>query len=215
MLQINYPNNISFSFPKYYDCDVGWYRQAEMSTKQFFMDVIKKNFTIIDAGAQIGMYTVFFSKLASEGFVHAFEPTDTINLLNENLSFNNCNNVKTHNIALSNKDGKYKDTVYKIWSQQVTETKEFNFITIDTFTKENNIKPNLIKIDVDSYDFEVLQGSQNILTSYEPMIIVELNQGLAKRGYEPQDVIDYMKSLNYNVKHVFDGENFLFTKIKG
>ena len=214
MLSIKYGHNISFNFPRYYSNDASWYMLAESSTKQFFIDVIKPNFNIIDAGAQIGMYTVLFSKLATEGTVHAFEPTDTVNLLSDNLAYNNCKNVKIHNIALSDKDGVYNDTIFKIWSQNVIETKEFEFTTIDTFTKKNNIKVDLIKIDVDSYDFEVLQGSKEVLLSQEPIIMVELNHALGKRGYEPRHAIDFMKSIGYSVKQVYDGENYFFTKDK-
>ena len=190
MLSIKYGHNISFNFPRYYSNDASWYMLAESSTKQFFIDVIKPNFNIIDAGAQIGMYTVLFSKLATEGTVHAFEPTDTVNLLSDNLAYNNCKNVKIHNIALSDKDGVYN------------------------FTKKNNIKFDLIKIDVDSYDFEVLQGSKEVLLSQEPIIMVELNHALGKRGYEPRHAIDFMKSIGYSVKQVYDGENYFFTKDK-
>lgn len=213
---INYPNTV-YNFPRYYECDVNWYTSlihSEMETKKYFFESIKPEDCLIDAGAQIGMYSVFFSKLAPYGNVYSFEPTDTINMLNENLQYNSCSNVTTYNIALSNKDGKYVDTVYKIWSQQLVEKKEFNFLTIDTFVKESKIKPNLIKIDVDSYDFEVLQGSKQTLINHQPAIMVELNDGLSKRGHSPQLAIDFMKSVNYSIKNVFDKQNFLFMKDK-
>lgn len=212
MLRITYSDKIAYNFPKYYPNDLGWYMSAELNTKKFFIDNIKPNFNIIDAGAQIGMYSVLFSKLANEGTVYAFEPTDTISLLNDNIVFNKCHNIKLNKIALSNKDGKYTDTVYKIWSQNIVETKEFEFVTIDTFAKNNNLKIDLIKIDVDSYDYEVLQGCKEVLINQEPIVMVELNHALGKRGYEPRHAIDFMKSINYSVKQIFDGENFLFTK---
>jgi FkbM family methyltransferase len=211
MLKINYPN-ISYDFPKYYACDVEWYTWSEMETKNFFLQAIRTDDVIIDAGAQIGMYSVFFSKLAPNGKVFAFEPTDTINLLNENIKYHSCDNVSTHNVALSNKNGVHVDTIYKIWSQQLTEKKEFNFTTIDSFVLEKNIKPNLIKIDVDSYDFEVLQGSKETLIKHEPSIVVELNDGLGIRGASPKMAIDFMKSINYSVRNVFNNQNYLFMK---
>jgi FkbM family methyltransferase len=212
MLNVSYGKGVSYSFPNYYSKDASWYMSAESDTKQYFIDVIKPHFKIIDAGAQIGMYTVLFSKLAASGVVYAFEPTDTVNLLNENLIYNNCKNVFVHNVALSNKDGIYTDTIYKIWSQNVIETKEFEFMTIDSFSKNNEIKPDLIKIDVDSYDFEVLQGCKEVLIKHDPIVMVELNHALSKRGYEPKHAVEFMKSINYQVKKIFDGENFLFTK---
>jgi FkbM family methyltransferase len=214
MLTINYDKRLSYNFPKYYDCDVNWYAWSEMETKKYYLENIKPNYNIIDAGAQIGMYTVFFSKLANEGMVYSFEPTDTFVMLNENVLYNNCTNVKTYNVALSNKDGKYIDTIYKIWSKQETEKKEFEFVTIDSFILKEKIIPNLIKIDVDTYDFEVLQGSIHALKTYNPEVIVELNSELSRRGYSIQHAVDFMQSIGYRVKNIFERQNFLFTKDK-
>lgn len=212
MLRINYTSNLSFDFPHYYNFDKSWYELAETETKKFFSEVIKDDFTIIDAGAQIGMYSVLFGKLATNGKVYAFEPTDTAGMLQENLNYNNCDNVDVRKIALSNKDGKYKDVIYKLWSQNMIDDKEFEFITIDTFAKQNNLKIDLIKIDVDSYDFEVLQGSKNVLQTQEPIVVVELNHALHKRSYTPQNAIDFMDSIGYKIQRLFDNENYYFVK---
>lgn len=211
MIRINYGSR-SFDFPRYFSTDAGWYMSAEWNTKQFFESVIKEDFTIIDAGAQIGMYAVPFSKLASKGTVYAFEPTDTVDLLKENLAHNNCDNVRVQNIALSNKDGRYLDKIFKIWSQNVVDHKEFNFTTIDTFVKNNNLRVDLIKIDVDSYDYEVLLGCEKTLKDQNPIVVVELNSALEKRGFKPDDGINFMTSIGYNLQGILDGENFLFVK---
>lgn len=210
MLNIKYDNNLNFNFTDYYFQDKSWYETAEINTKKFFIDIIKPNFNIIDAGAQIGMYSVLFSKLATNGKVYAFEPTDTINMLKKNLEYNDCENVFLQNIALSNKTGIFMDKIFKVWSQNIIEEKEFEFITIDDFVKKNNLKINLIKIDVDSYDYEVLQGSKSVLESQKPFVLVELNHALSKRNYATQDAINFMTSVGYEIENVFDQENYLF-----
>lgn len=212
MLSIAYNSQITINFPHYFEEDVGWYKVAEKNTKQFFISNIKPNFTIIDAGAQIGMYSVLFSKLAYNGKIHCFEPTDTINLLNKNLEFNDCKNVETHQIALSDKDGEYEDVIYKQWSQNKIDQKKFKFSTLDTFIRRNNLLVDLIKIDVDSYDYEVLLGSKEVLSNQSPIVIVELNHALKKRGFKPEDGIEFMNSINYKIDKILDNENFIFTK---
>jgi FkbM family methyltransferase len=214
MLRIEYAydKNIFADFPYFYKEDVAWYSEAEKNTHEYFISKIKPEFSIIDAGAQIGMYSVLFSKLAVNGMVYSFEPTDTIDLLEKNLQFNNCNNVETLKLALSNKDGEFEDKIYKQWSQKLIEHKKFNFCTLDTFVRQRNILVDLIKIDVDSYDFEVLLGSKELLSKQSPIVMVELNNGLEIRGYKLQEVIQYMNSLNYFVETILDNENYIFKK---
>jgi len=212
MLKIQYGNNIEIEFPFYHSCDAGWYKEAEKKTKQFFIDSIKPNFNIIDAGAQIGMYAALFSKLAYEGNVFAFEPTETIEILKKNLQFNNCNNVILHQVALSDKDETKVDKIYRIWSQNVVDEKEFEFLTVDSFVQKNQLKIDLIKIDVDSYDYEVLLGSKNFFKNQNPIVAVELNCALSKRGYTAEQAIDFMTSIDYRLEQTLDNENFIFRK---
>ena len=213
MLTIHYKHGMVFDFPRYYGSDAGWFSSAERNTKQFLCDYIKPNFTIIDAGANIGMYTVPFAKLATQGKVYAFEPTDTIEMLKANLQYNSCtDNVVLCNQPLGQFDGKKQDIVFKVWSQNIVDNKEFDFITLDTFVTTNNLKVDLIKIDVDSYDYEVLLGGRKVLTEQNPLIIVELNHALGKRNHNVNEALVYMESIGYNLSQVLDGENYIFIK---
>ena len=210
MLTSSY-GDFTLEFPNFYACDLGWYSHAEMQTKKFYLENIQPTWNIIDAGAQIGMYSVLFSRL-TKGNVYSFEPTDTINLLNKNLEYHNCNNVQTFQKAISDRTGKFQDKVYKIWSQQVIEDREFDFIKIDDFIEQNNIKIDLIKIDVDSYDYEALISSENTLKTQSPLVVVELNYALKKRNRTVKECIDYMESLGYKQVGFFDNDNYAFRK---
>ena len=66
----------------------------------------KKGMTVIDVGANIGVYTLYFSKLVrSEGNVYSFEPAEgNYNLLQNNIQLNNCNNVTTYYNAVYKKN---------------------------------------------------------------------------------------------------------------
>jgi len=213
MITIHYKNGIVFNLPKYYECDAGWFIYAERSTKEFLCSYIKPNFTIIDAGANIGMYTVPFAKLAYEGKVYAFEPTDTIEMLKANLAYNSCElNVVLQTQPLGEKDEIKKDRVFKVWSQGIVEDKEFSFISLDTFVKKNQLKVDLIKIDVDSYDYEVLLGGRQFLTEQNPLVVVELNHALGKRNHHVKEALNYMESIGYKLKFILDNENYVFEK---
>lgn len=213
MITINYKQGVSYNFPRYYGSDAGWFTSAERNTKEFLCNYIKPNFTIIDAGANIGMYTVPFAKLAYEGKVYAFEPTDTIEMLKENLVYNSCqDNVSLQTQPLGEKDEIKNDRIFKVWSQGIVDDKQFSFITLDTFVKTNNLKVDLIKIDVDSYDYEVLLGSKQVLTEQNPLVLVELNHALGKRNHHVQEALNFMDEIGYKLKFVLDNENYVFVK---
>jgi FkbM family methyltransferase len=189
-----------------------WYNVAEKDTKKWVSNNIKCNWNIIDAGANIGIYTLPFSILANNGQIFAFEPTDTIKMLEENIKRYNLSNVVLINYPLGSKTEIKQDNIYKIWGSP-PENKLYNFTTIDDFCLNQKIERlDLIKIDVDSYDYEVLLGAEKTLKKYDPYVIVELNQALLLRNHNPQEAIELMNDLGYKNLNCFDGENYLFKK---
>lgn len=93
-----------------------------------------------------------------------------------------------------------------------SESFEYLFTTIDHFIDENNItKIDAIKFDVDSYDFEVLQGAINTIKRFDPYIIIEINnEALSKRGFSEIDVFKWLYSeAEYRTTCIFDEENYL------
>jgi FkbM family methyltransferase len=215
MINWNYNiRNTSYNIKieNYYENDKHWYENAEIETKKFIQNILKENSNIIDAGAQVGMYSLLFSIICPQGKIHSFEPTDTINFLNKNIQLNDLKNIETYKIALSNKSGKFVDKIFKVWSESIIEEKLFDFITIDDFVDQRNIEIDLIKIDVDSYDYEVLLGAKKTLLEQNPIVIVELNHALEKRGFRPEDGMNFMSEIGYKLDRVLDVENYIFIK---
>lgn len=209
-INIDYGNNILITLNEDYEKNGSWTATAEKQTKKWFVENIKKDWNIFDIGANVGMYTALFSKLGNK--TYSFEPTDTIQILKNNMHVLNFTNIDFFDYAVSNKNGKFIDNIHKIW-QHTTLNQEFDFITIDKFVELNSIdKLNLIKIDTDGYDFEVLQGSINTLRFLKPVIIVELNTtALKMRNQIPEEAIKFMKDNNYVLLDILDGENYLFS----
>ena len=57
---------------------------------------------------------------------------------------------------------------------------------------------NLLKIDVDGYDFKVLEGATKLLTKFKPCVLVELcESALAAQGDSVRDIFGLLKSLGY------------------
>jgi len=214
IISTNLPNGEKIELISYYDEFIDYYPNCEMQSKHWCISNIKKDWHIFDIGANIGYYTILFSKLAPEGVVYSFEPTDTIKMLEENIKYHKLKNVRVYSFAFSNRTGRFQDKIYKIWGK-TSETKYYNFITIDDFVSIFNIERiDCIKIDVDSYDFEVLQGAENTLEKFNPYVLVELNYALALRNYSNMEALHWLAQKGYSEVIVLDYENFVLKKNK-
>ena len=115
---------------------------------------------------------MLFSELCTQGKVYAFEPTSTFDMLEHNISYHNLTNINLNKKALGENSGNIEDNIYRIWGEN-PERQVYDFITIDDYCEQNNIqKIDLIKIDVDSYDFELLKGAVKTLKKLKIACIV-------------------------------------------
>jgi hypothetical protein len=89
----------------------------------------------------------------------------------------------------------------------------FKFIKIDDFIVQNKInKIDLIKIDIDGYELEALQGMKNVLKNLNPYFLIEINHAVKTRNTTEKQIINYMKSYSYQIIKILDKENYLFKK---
>jgi FkbM family methyltransferase len=128
------------------------------------------------------------------------------------LNVKNFSNIHLCNNAVSNFTGEKKDIIHSIWNIE-TEQRLFKFIKIDDYIVQNKInKIDLIKIDIDGYELEALQGMKNILKNFNPYFLIEINHAAKTRNTTEQQIINYMESYNYVIIKILDKENYLFKK---
>lgn len=176
------PGFDSIQLQDYYPEFINYYKNCELKTKQWFVKNAKKDWVYCDAGANVGIYSILFSLLSPSGFVYAFEPTSTVQMLNRNLSAYGLSNVEVIQKALGKVSGQTQENLYRIWGKP-PEKCDVDFITLDKFFASRRIsRLDCIKIDVDSYDLDVLEGALRTLKKFNPFVIVELNHALALRG---------------------------------
>jgi FkbM family methyltransferase len=169
---------------------------------------LKKSMVAIDIGANIGFYTILLSKIVGEnGKVYSFEPDDVnFHFLKNNVE--RYKNVILKNLAASNKNGfiqlylsknlNVDHRTYKTEDSRVV--KKVKCVTLDKFFKHNK-QIDFIKIDVQGYDFFVMQGAQEMIKRQKKIAIVGefWPYGLKRAGVKPQDYIRLLKSLNLKV----------------
>jgi len=211
-LACNIPGAEPVRLKAWYDPMPWDYVNCEPETKKWFCDNVKPSWHIFDCGAHIGYYSVLFSRLAPAGKIYAFEPTETIEMLKTNLSFNKIQNVYPFKLALGNKNGFQTDGIFRVWGNE-PEKKEYEFTTTDRFIEINKIeKIDCIKIDVDSFDFEVLQGAEKTMEKFNPFIVVELNHALNRRNQSNMQALEWMMNRGYENAVCIGYDNFVFKK---
>lgn len=186
------------------------YSNYEQGTVNLFTSMVQPDWTVFDCGAKTGYFTLLFAELCENGLVHSFEPTSTYDMLMSNVNHYNLKNIILNKQALGEKSGELEDNIYRIWGQE-PEKLTYNFTTIDEYCKKNKIKRlDLMKVDVDSYDFELLKGAVTTLKKLKPIITVELNHALQLRNSTTEEVINWLYDLDYIQTSITDGENYTF-----
>ena len=159
------------------------YENESIKTFYSFIDN-KKNYNIIDIGAQSGLYSLYAKYLPLSTF-YSFEPfPETYKLLNDNLLLNDIKNVKTFNLGLSNKSGNaiLNTSISHNGLHTLGENPsrfndikkiEINIDTIDNLFYDKNIDVDFIKIDTEGYEYYILQGALKTIKKCNPIIQIE------------------------------------------
>ncbi len=147
---------------------------------------------ILDIGANIGMYSICYSKLFYNSKIFAFEPVKkNYKILVSNVNKNKLKNIQTKPFGFLDKkktlkigipDSKiherYKNDINDGLFSIFAKNKKFKIkvSTVDNFVKKNKFKRiDFIKIDVEGAESLVLKGAKRTISKYKPIIQLEFN----------------------------------------
>ncbi|AQG79004.1 hypothetical protein AWR27_06500 [Spirosoma montaniterrae] len=177
--------------------------------------------TVFDIGANIGQAALVLSQVFPNATIHSFEPLpdcyETLSKLTSKLP-----NLVTYNLALGNYNGDapFERNQHTVSSSMLTmasvhvanfpETAISTTVTVpvmqlDEAAKSMTIKRNLlVKIDVQGYEMQVIEGGRNTLR--EATIVIAETSFVPM--YEGQalfcDIVDAMQSLGFYYAGAFD-----------
>lgn len=155
----------------------------------FVLHFLQPGDLFIDAGANIGSYSILAAAHAGANVV-AFEPApDTYSHLEQNILVNKIQDkIWSYNIALGSVQGevffsKNHDTANHVLNGTDEQGIKVKLEKLDNFS-EKFIHPMLLKIDVEGYETEVLNGAAGLLSNDNlKAIIIELNGSGNIYGY--------------------------------
>ena len=178
--------------------------------------LIKKDDTVFDAGANVGILSAVYSHLVgNNGKVYSFEPVnETFFRLKETLALNGCDNVTPIKIALSDKSGSAEMQTFdeslsglSSLAKPKYPTYNSNNVTVKTETIDNICAKfgitgiDFLKIDVEGFEKEVLDGADALLkNNLIKFIQFEISDvPLSASGKTAEDVFNILKKYNYSV----------------
>jgi len=206
--------NYKLDLHDYVDWWLFWGIKEESRSKLY--SLLKIGDTAIDIGANMGETLMNFSKIVqSNGNTHGFEP-DSINYARcvENLKLNNLKNITLNKLGLGNAAGEFRikvDTPTNRGGNRITDQNDENseiiqVITLDQYVLDKNIsKIDLIKIDVEGFEFNVLRGAEQTLSKYNPVLFIELdNDNLKQQNASAKILIKFLAEKGYEITNADD-----------
>jgi FkbM family methyltransferase len=157
------------------------YTEFEPFMEQFFRP--KNGEVVLDVGANVGKYSFPAAKaVGTGGLVVAFEPHPiNYHVLVEGFKRNGLPNFVAFNVALSNFDGfaqMFLGINSGTHSLMVNHRKGVVKVAVkqlDTVVSEMGLKRvDWIKVDVEGSELEVLQGADNMISRFNPQMILEV-----------------------------------------
>lgn len=168
----------------------GAFYHYEIPVKAEILKFLPPNGTLIDIGANIGLISLFIAKFRPDAKVYAFEPSDTtydclfstlsswrvktVTLIKKGISDKTINKANFYCDNRSSGGNSLEETAIK----DVEKSIQIELTTLDTFIKENSLKPDVIKIDVQDHERFVLEGAWETINTFRPAIIIETNNNL-------------------------------------
>jgi len=173
----------------------------EMEEMAFVLHYLGKDDTFYDIGANVGAYTIL-AGLHVGCQTYAFEPHPrTFSYLEKNISLGvRTDNITLFNLGLGRKAGRIKFTSDQDTVNHVVLNDAENVIDVEISVLDELLlpPPSVIKIDVEGFEWEVLNGALLTLQNEKlQAIIIELNGTGIRYGFNDDDIDSLLKGYGF------------------
>jgi FkbM family methyltransferase len=203
-------------------------KKREFFSMQRFSEIVKPGMTVLEIGGHIGYLATYYSFLVGQsGKVIVFEPgKNNLAYLNKNVKFSSFKNIIIEEIAAGNQNCTMTFYLDPLTGQNNSLVKDFDgFIrnrelsvqpsadsVLDTVKVvrlddyfENKELPDFIKIDIEGFEWECLEGLKTVIEKRRPILMIEIQSNSDK-------ILRYFKSISYRffnerMEELFDSEN--------
>jgi len=172
----------------------------EFKDMGFLLHFLTEDDLFVDVGANVGVYTILASAEKGSRTISVEPIHQTYLRLKDNIRINGINDkVSFLNIGIGSEDGflgftSNLDTVNHVISLDNKKAVQVVVRKLDSIIEADF--PSLIKIDVEGFETEVINGAEEILNNEKlKAIIIELNGAGKRYGYD--EALIHNKLCNY------------------
>lgn len=189
-------------------------KDFEKKVKNTFIENIKESDTVIDVGANIGEYSLLASKIIGpNGKIFAIEPlSDISKKLKENFLLNNFSNFEILekavgetedqvNLYKKNQSGNIGFIESSVDGKNLIKTEQIIEVdTLDNIIANKKINlVNMLKIDVEGFEYNVLLGCKKSLNKIEKIICEIHLKYLQKKGQDELKILSFLKENGFSI----------------
>jgi FkbM family methyltransferase len=205
------------AYPKIMTCRslfvTGYYEPNEF---YLLKKILKPGMTFIDIGANIGLYTLFASKLLdNNGIVLAIEPSERdMERLRANVELNNGQVIRLRQTAISNSSGERELLIAEeehsgqntfgafAYAEVQNQCKRLvKTETLDEVIRDEALtRVDVIKIDVEGHEAFVFEGAKETLSNFRPILLVEISDtALMHQGCTSSRILSFLHKMGYRI----------------
>ena len=183
---------------------------GEQRVLELLASSLKPGDVVFDVGANVGLYTVLLAKVVGDGGqVISFEPEgQTYAHLVDNLKLNSLTNVRCFRKALGERNGQarlYSNEL--IGGASLVRSPEgkgpgevVDIVEGDELVLAENLPlPRAVKIDVEGYEYAVIQGLRRTLAQCGcELVCCEVHPAHLPAEVKPGMVVDLLRSVGFS-----------------
>lgn len=166
--------------------------------------LVRPGAVVIECGAHHGAQSILLSRwVGPQGKVLAIEPMpENVSILNKNIELNGLSNV----IVVDKAVGSTRDNQLSMAPNSNASVRSsgkhtitVESTTLDALAEKLKITPALLKIDVEGYEYEILEGSRSIL-AMTPALFLEVHTlTLQRYGRKFEDLWKFIDPNKYDI----------------
>jgi len=190
-------------------------RWSDRHERAWIASVVRPGDTVIDIGANIGAYTMFFADLVGPaGLVHALEPEpENFRRLGDAVA--GLSNVRAHKLAASNTTGEcvlYKSASLNVDHHTYDDGVEQRECVVIPCTRLDDLiapgaRVDFIKMDIQGAEGFALAGAQRVLeeNSGIAMLFEHWPFAIRRSGFDPRDLLEGLRAQGFHLRVLGSG----------
>jgi FkbM family methyltransferase len=152
----------------------------------YMVQFVSPGTIVLDVGSSVGAYAIPIAKAFPQVRVHAFEPNPhAVDRLQRNIALNCIHNVTVHQAAAGASAATRvlyafdsRDAGLSSFIEPKQQGKNCRTVPVDVLAVDNVFRGlperiSVMKVDVQGYEAEVLEGSRDVMRTHRPCILFE------------------------------------------